>query len=295
MLIILALCEVMVERYPNSYRYKTEWMNKHAEEVETLVLGGSHTYYAVRPDQLGKNAFSLANVSQGPEYDYYLLSKWANKYKRLKTVIMVADETNLFDPPMETEELEWYRCIYYKLYTANPKHSWFSKYNFELSSIHTFSRKLPHAFMYMLTGKYNLECDSSGFGTSFITPEVFNKKMMETTSKIALERHRCKDYSAIAENKMYADKIVDFCKKRNIRIILITPPMWKGFYEGINKRQLNTMYSLIDDEVKNHGALYKDYLRDDRFQGTDFYDGDHLSAQGATKFTQILKKDFGGF
>ena len=62
MLSIIAVAEMVARAYPNSYAYKKAWMDANAERVRTLILGGSHTYYAVKPDLLGANAFSLANV-----------------------------------------------------------------------------------------------------------------------------------------------------------------------------------------------------------------------------------------
>ena len=86
MLSIIAVAEMVSRAYPNSYAYKKAWMDANAERVRTLILGGSHTYYAVKPDLLGANAFSLANVSQAPEYDYWLLSTYIHRCKNLKTV-----------------------------------------------------------------------------------------------------------------------------------------------------------------------------------------------------------------
>ena len=159
MLSIIAVAEMVARAYPNSYAYKKAWMDANAERVRTLILGGSHTYYAVKPDLLGANAFSLANVSQAPEYDYWLLSTYIHRCKNLKTVVMVADEANLFDQPMEDEPEEWYRCRYYRIYMDDPKHSKCSKYNLECSHVSTFSRKLPPALRYAFTGAYRIECD----------------------------------------------------------------------------------------------------------------------------------------
>ena len=68
-----------------------------------------------------------------------------------------------------------------------------------------------------------------------------------------------------------------------------------GFVEKVSERQLAVMRACIAKLQKATGALYGDYLQDARFQGVDFYDADHLSKQGAAKFTTILKSDFPGF
>ncbi|MGM9868148.1 MAG: hypothetical protein ACI30R_00785 [Sodaliphilus sp.] len=295
MLGIIAVAEIVTRGYPNSYAYKKAWMDKNASRVRTLILGGSHTYYAVKPDMLGSNAFSLANVSQGPEYDYWLLSTYIDRCKNLKTVVMVADEANLFDPPMEDEPGEWYRCRYYRIYMDYPKHSKCSKYNLECSHVSTFSRKLVPALRYAFTGEYSIECDSVGFGNSFDTPAQFDSAFMERNATRVAEYHRCKDWTQVERNFSYVMKIARLCKEKGVRLILITPPMWKGFVEKVNPRQLEVMHNCIARIQKATGALYGNYLLDARFQGVDFYDADHLSKQGAAKFTAILKSDFPGF
>lgn len=295
MLGIITVTEVVTRHYPNSYAYKKQWMDHHAMRVRTLVLGGSHTYYAVKPDLLGEGTFSLANVSQTPEYDYWLFKNYVGRCKNLKTVIMAADETNFFDSPMEEEPQEWYRCRYYRMYMGYPKHSLFSKYNLECSDISTFSRKLIPAIVYLFTGEYQLECDSLGFGSSFTTPAYFDDNRMAKLAEIVAERHRCKDWSTVKRNLSDLMELAKLCKQKGIRLILVTPPMWKGFVKKISYQQLRVMRNCISKIQKETGALYGDYLLDPRFDGVDFYDPDHLSQKGAQKFTVILKQDFGGF
>lgn len=292
---IVTVAEVVARHYPNSYAYKKQWMDRNAERVRTLVLGGSHTYYAVKPDMLGADAFSLANVSQAPEYDYWLLRTYIDRCKHLRTVVMVADEANFFDRPMEDEAIEWYRCRYYRMYMGYPKHSVWSKYNFECTDVGTFSRKLLPALKFLMTGKYQLECDSVGFGNSFDTPGHFDEKRMAQLAVGVAERHRCTDWSQVSRNLADVMALARLCQQRHVRLILVTPPMWKGFVQKVSRRQLHAMRRCIAKVQKATGALYADYLLDPRFQGTDFHDPDHLSKQGAVKFTAILRHDFGGF
>ena len=80
--------EYLIRQVPNPYKYKFEWMQKNAEDVEVLVFGSSHTFYGIRPEYFKSKAFSLANVSQGLRQDLFLLEYWADRYKKLKTVIV---------------------------------------------------------------------------------------------------------------------------------------------------------------------------------------------------------------
>jgi hypothetical protein len=295
LLALLVAGEWLVRQYPNSYRYKAEWMDAHADSVQTLVMGASHIYYAVIPDLLGADVFNLSNVSQLYEYDWFLLNRYSARLGRLRNLVLVVDDSAPFEDKMENLPEDWHRCIYYRLYMGYNKHSLLSKYGFEMSRLSSFKLKLEPALQYALTGEADLDCDSLGFCCTFDTPEVFDTTVMNIRSVKVIERHRCKDWSRVENNRDYLFRIADWCQRRGVRLVLVTTPMWQGFYSKINQQQLDTMYSLADQCVARYGAIYKDYMRDPRFQGTDFHDGDHLSRQGAEKFTRILKEEVGGF
>ncbi|MBQ0158537.1 MAG: hypothetical protein KBS47_05995, partial [Bacteroidales bacterium] len=57
---LIAAGEAYVRRLPNPARDKHTWMQRHSPEVETLVLGSSHTFYGIDPSRLGEHAYSLA-------------------------------------------------------------------------------------------------------------------------------------------------------------------------------------------------------------------------------------------
>ena len=85
--------------------------------------------------------------------------------------------------------------------------------------------------------------------------------------------------------------IAEFCKKRNIQLILITTPCWHSYYERLHQDQLTKMYEITHRFQKEYDLLYFDYLKDPRFHIKDFYNNSHLSDIGAIKFTEILNED----
>lgn len=285
---VLALSEAIVRHYPNSYRFKAEWMDRNGQRVKTLILGESHTYYAIVPNILGDSVFNLANVSQLPEYDYWLLDKSMEHCRDLKTVIMPVDEINMFDLPLEDNE-EWHRCIYYHIYMGYPKHDYNPLYSFELCNIATFNMKLGPAIRYMLTGKDDLDCDSTGFGCTFDTPASFNEENMRSTAKATYEHN--KNETSSNYNAKYLYKIAKLCHERGIKLVLVTTPVWQEYKNLFGKHRYDEMHKITHRCVKEYETKYLDYIDDPRFQGVDFHDASHLSRQGAEKFTKILKQD----
>ena len=51
-IIVIIAIEICDRRLPNTYKFKYEWMQQNANEVETLILGSSHSYYGIQPKYL---------------------------------------------------------------------------------------------------------------------------------------------------------------------------------------------------------------------------------------------------
>ena len=290
-IIIVAISlEITLRQIPNTYKYKYEWMQNNAKNVEILILGSSHTFYGIRPLSLGDKAFNLANVSQGAMQDLYLLKKWSDKYKQLKTVIFPISFFSLFSHGLE-EGSEAYRCRYYKIYMDCDLYPNLSLYNFELSDIGTARRKLQSIFD--KKGE-DYGCDPYGWGTEFkIEDKDINVWNSGEEADAAVERHTVKDWDAVNHNISVIKEMVDFCKQHGIQLVLITTPCWESYYTKLNPKQLNKMYELTAELQQEYNIPYYDYLTDDRFVADDFFDSNHLSDVGAEKFTKILKADIG--
>ena len=266
-------------------------MMKHGNYVKTLITGNSHSYYGIKPDAIGDSVFNIANVSQGHECDYFLLTKYEPQLTNLKNLIVIIDESNIFDPPFEDGK-EWFRAINYKIYYGYDKHSDLSFYNYEISNFPRFTLKFQKAVNNLFTDSIAPDCDNLGWGCIFKAPERFDTAAMMIDAKNTLEVHRCKNWDNVDYNVQYLNKIGEWCNNHNVNIIVITTPMWREYVDMINPEQLAVMYDVINKFTLKYNATYKDYLRDPRFMGLDFRDPDHLSNLGAEKFSHILKQDF---
>lgn len=288
-LIVIALwlgCEWLIRtRVLNPYRYKHEWMQANASRVGTLILGNSHTYYGVSPGELDSCAFSLANVSQTFRYDYLLLTHYPGLGDSLKRVVLAVSYCSFFDQDLDTPGGEWEYAPNYKIYMGLDTHSDFSKYNFEISRPTTFGKKLQA----LLKG-HELSCDSLGHGLGFETSA--RDPNWRLNAEATARRHTAADDSAVAGEMFYARKIAEWCRKRGVKLILVTTPAAPEYWKRLDRRQLAVTDSLARRLATDYDAVYLSYLTDARFGDEDFHDSDHLSSDiGAQKFTRILKED----
>ena len=283
MIIATVPVEYMLRRLPNSYKYKYEWMQKNAEDVEILVLGSSQALDGISPKFFMKKTFNLANTSQGLKQDSFLLKYWENKYQHLKTVILPISYFSILEPGLLESFGESYRCRYYNIYMDCDLYSgWL--YTFELSDIRTAIMKLEG----FLKKRPTLTCDKYGWSAKkHSSKELFNTILASKTIKI----HTVKNWDKIEINYNRMKEMANFCESRNIQLILITTPCWHTYYDRLEQKQLAKMYELIHRLQKEYGVPYLDYLKDPRFEAKDFSNCYHLSDVGAIKFTKILDKD----
>lgn len=287
LLIVAIILEYKLRQVPNPYKYKYEWMQKNAEDVEILIFGSSHTFYGIRPEYFDEKAFSLANVSQGLKQDLFLLKYWADRYKNLKTVICPISFSSWFGRGLEHGS-ESYRCRYYKIYMDCDLYPDMSLYNLELSDIRTALGK----FLKIFSRNSDLGYDEYGWGKTYQLSKK-NKGTWDDGSEAeqAVIRHTAKSWDYIDQNYALMKEMADFCKSHGIQLVLITTPCWHSYYENLNKEQLSKMYELTHNFQQEYHLRYLDYLKDPRFDADDFYDSNHLSDVGAIKFTKILDKD----
>lgn len=279
--------EHLIRQVPNPYKYKYNWMQKNAENVETLIFGSSHTYFGIRPEYFTCKAFSLANPAQELKFDLFLLNYWSDRYKKLKTVICPISFFSFFWEGLENSSSS-FRCRYYKIYMDCNLYSDFSMYNLELSNLATAQTKIDRLFI----EDDAPGCNKYGWGTLY---KLSIKNIKEwndgTEAEAAIKRHTAENWDYIEQNYSYLKDIAEFCRSRHIQLVLITTPCWHTYYDHLNKEQLSKMYSLTHKLVNQYKFLYLDYLKDKRFVAEDFYDSNHLSDIGAIKFTKILDHD----
>lgn len=280
LLVLFALVgglELYVRKIPNPYKYKNEWMEENARDVEILILGSSHAYRGIKPEYLDGKSFNLAMSAQRFKQDSYLLFKWGKKYEKLKVVISTISYFSFF-----LDDLDWRDQRYYKIYMDCGLYPSLPKYMFELSDAKT-------AFMKIASGN-ELQCDSLGWNRSLINRNIKRLEKGEDVTSV-IKNHSMQDSTFLEKNLRDICSIAEFCRERDYELVLITTPCWKTYVEQMDVTQKTLMYQVINKISSKYDIRYLDYLSDSRFSIDDFYDCDHLSPKGAIKFTKILNED----
>lgn len=285
--IIGIVAEFCIRKLPNSYKFKYEWMQEHASDVETLVFGSSHTYYGFQPKYYEGKAFNLANSAQLIEQDLFLLKYWSDRYSKLKTVIYPISYFTLFYPDLLSGKASLI-ARYYKIYMdcdLYPSLSFY--YNFEIAEPRSAFAKIRR-FLQGSSGK-DWFCDEYG-NEAFNVISNRGNDWSKKDKKTAHDEYS-KTWEYIPQNYSKLEGIIKFCKEKGIRLVLITTPCWHSYYDNLNDKQLNKTYSIIHELQQKYDLPYFNYLKDNRFTEEDFFNGSHLSDVGEKKFTKILNED----
>ena len=283
--ILLGGAEFMVRQIPNEYKYKNDWMDKHAEEVETLILGNSHTQKGINPDLLDGNAFNLSISGQDYVYSHFLFFKWADRLKKLKILIMPVSYFSFYKTP-HGDNSELMQELNYRIYMGNPFYKYDIAYNMESLYYKPLYGKIRDFF----NGE-SVKWKSKGWLPWYFADksDVWNADHVNK----ALARIYLADsvkYENINRNYEYVAEIARFCRKQGIRLVLVTTPQTKEYNKCLSSQQIMRTNSLVERLKREYGLEYYDYREDYSYEDADFYDQSHLSEFGAEKFTQLLKQ-----
>lgn len=280
--VVLSILEYKIQQLDNSYKVKSQYLNANVNSIETLILGSSHTFYGLDPKFFTSKTFNASNVSQSPDVDFAILKSYEDMLDNLSTVVIRLSYDTLFEQLKDSPE-DW-RLKDYRLYT-DIDFNYKLKHNSEILSTGTHQvLKILKAYYY--DGKPLLNSDSLGWGNNLSNRP---KPDLNKAGLSAAKRHTAKSWDLLQDNIDKYRAIIEWCSNRNAQVIIVTLPAYKSYRNNLNKEQLNKMLqvgNLLDSEFKN--CSYFNFMDEESFIAEDFYDADHLSANGAQKFSLII-------
>lgn len=287
--IVLVIMEPFLRKIPNEYSTKDNYLKKNSNIIEVLYLGSSHIYFGLNPERSKYKAYNASYISQSINLDWLILNKYKENWKSLKFIILPADYLSMYNT-LNTAKDEW-RIKNYNLYygfniginPVNYLEIFQGKFQDHVKNINEFyfDKKRPE-----------LVSNSLGFGISYKYP---SHNDITKTSNEAIKRHTVDINSSeynnnFKENLAAINNIVDFAIKRNIKVIFISTPVSKEYFNGSNNLQLQKSLAVFEDlaKEKQKTCFYLNYMQSNEFTNDDLYDGDHLNDTGAQKLTFLL-------
>lgn len=281
---LLGSGEYLLRGIPGDYSYKNDYLSEHADTIEILSLGSSHGYYGIDPSGFARPAFNAGHVSQTFRYDYGILEKYADRLTSLKYVILPVSYFSYWEE-LEGSKESFRVARYYGAYDLAGISLPDRIETLNMRPLHCLKRLKS----YYIHHRNEIQVDTLGFGNRYGIGQ--RDPEWQTLCAQVAGRHTAGDLASHKKaNEFYLRKLLKLCNERGVSVILVHLPMYEGYRNLLDKKQLIEMKGItcgISQEFPDVQVL--DLFTDSRFGEEDFFDPDHLNTDGARKLTRILQ------
>lgn len=310
-IIIFILINHFIGSKLNSFENKdiysdTKWNEFYkldSNSLDIIMAGSSHCYRSYDPyifnKELNVSSFNMGSPLQKPVESYYII-KEVLRYHQPKVLIfdtywgIFNDEkyfnTKTFNYDMLKPSLN---KVNYFLNVFNP-----DQYAAAMSYTLRYHERLYLYLRYLLTGQKNT-VDKAVYlknykGKGF----VINNEIVDADALLKkYEKHNPKQGKSYKwDNKQmdYFIKIIDLCKRNNIKLILVTAPLNPIHIEHVDTYlyDYDIIHNTISQIAIENQLTYIDYnilnKKENIVSNNDFSDTNHLNYTGAIKISNHL-------
>jgi len=283
-LIFVVLLEISLRFIPNEFSYKKKYLDKNANQIETLILGSSYTYFGVDPKFFTLKSFNAADVNRPIYFDYLIYDKYKDEFKNLKNIVIPISYSTFNSKLNEAEELSPWGSFNYYIYFGLPNKSSIRN-NFEVLSM-PFSSVREKISLYIqkrMDNNTNYGWSTLGWGNYY-----------DSNHKIDMEKDGFKEKDMF-DSISFKLNTIDFfhfaenLKNRDINLCIIIPPFYKTFKVNRDIKCVNETYNVLKEvTVKYNNCFFYDFSSDIDFIEEDFFDSNHLNMNGARKLSVKL-------
>src|SRR5690554_2313910 len=264
-LVVAILMEILLRNTPNDYLFKKQYLDKHSSEIDTLILGSSHSFYGFNPEYFSSNTFNASHISQSLNYDFEILKKYQDQFKNLKTIILPISYFTLFGK-LEAGSESWRvknYIIYYDLNTSK------SLINYSEVLSNRINVNIKRIASYYVLSNSTIYCTDLGWGTRYNSK---NARDLAETGKTAAKRHTRDDINSdkyqeiFNDNILILNSIIEWCNKKNVNVLLLTPPAFETYRQNLNQEQLKITINTTSEICSRHeNCIYENLLSDTNF------------------------------
>lgn len=261
----------------SNFLIKTQSNFKVNKDINKLILGHSHSQCSVN-DSILKNSINLSASGESYFYNYQKLKKVIAGNKQIETVF-IEFTNNQVDSVMDDwtwgyEKMSFY-LQYYSPFMDSEDFNLLLKNN-STDLVASYSIATRKHLYRIIRGDFYLVNDIGGY----LYTEQSN--LNELISNNNFNSSISKSQSVSETNIAYLRKMIDHCKKNNIKVILFRSPQHPLYAdlsnESIYQNVLKTTFSDID--FLDFDAM--------NFPNDNYLDLHHLNYKGAKKFTVLF-------
>jgi len=283
---LFGVAEHKLESMPTGYSTLRGRADQHIGPARVIVTGSSHAYYGIKPQILGSQTFSLAYISQDIYYDTRLVLKYLSETRDLSLVIVPISYIS-FGNSLDDSIEAWRTPYYYHFFRIPHQSGWPQVEDYSLIALYGIPQVRAFAWNGFAPDTSTHLGEFGGSADIFISrPDAVRD------AGATLARHRAAYRPVhVEQNDGYLRQLFSALQSRGIAAVITTTPCFRSYSDHMEPDLYAIMQNHIRRLLDDYGLEYFNYLTDARFTIEDFMDSDHLSTQGAIKFSEILKAE----
>lgn len=266
---------------------KFDVLKLESPDIQIANIGSSHAEcgfdYTMLTKQ-GYDCFNFANTSQSYDYDYGILKEYGQYMSPGSVLFIPVSYFSFNNEVVNAKEAQALSIRYYRILSPE------NMPNYDLY-VDIVSHKLP----ILSAGSNITKLFAEWFpDLSIIAHAAGSEVSAEQFSSWARDRYSRhfdnKEEYFLAERITELYDIIAYCREHDVTPVLITTPFTSFYCDLVSAEFRMEFYAKIDAIVSDTGVNYYDYSYDERFRDNLelFSDADHLNADGARFFMEIL-------
>lgn len=273
-IVIFALIDIFIPLPQNDYSVKQKYIETHANDIKTLIIGNSLAANGFDAHVLGDSTYCYAMSGRVLYYDLKLMEQYLPYMDNLKTVILTLHYNLHAYVRFDSANIEGTKDYIYKYY------------RYTNISLDTF----PYGFLYRSSifsnhlhmRKNEVSCDAVG------------NTFYEDTWNGEKENHNPPNQLHLNMCIAYLTQMAKMLENKGVRFIVVTPPFPDIWLSECSSEGIDNLYHIADTINSITQMEYRCYLTDAAFRTKTLYTNwNHLNHRGATLFAERVKKDFG--
>lgn len=295
-ILLLSLLNIPYRKIDDA-KYMDLWnlrmLGNQINEVEIANVGSSHGAYDFTYEDLtgeGYSCFNFGNVSQTYAYDLALLKEYGEHLDDDCVLFIPVSYFSFNNETVNESEAQALSVKYYHCLSPKniPDYDLFTDIVTARFPILSAGEDL----LKLLPGRLTVSAQEKNEDT----PEIDSATVEEFANRAAarFDRHfNNKDSYFLPEREAQLRELIAYCQEHGITPVLITTPFSVYYNSPVPEDFLDQFHSTVNQIASDTGVNYYDYSHDDRFMEnlTLFSDSDHLNAEGADYFMEILEEE----
>ena len=297
-LILMTSMEIYMRNLKSSYTLKIEALERNKDKVELLILGNSHAFSGVDPNELHLFTINLANANQSIYFDKRIVLKHLYKLTNLKFVLISVDFHSLNFSDQGIRNL-W-------SYYGNGVR--YESENYFRQDFSAFATGYGPNFSFGILLK-QLKNKSKSRGEFYFDVEPHHhapfdlekgytpykgQNEEEWTDEYIKKRadHFLEPADSMEKLKVTLDlkDFVEQLKSKGIQPIFFSCPTFKDYNSLFPLDKIEVYKKEIQELADELNVPFWNYAFDNDFKKEEFFNADHLNQKGAARFGKILNK-----